>query len=207
MCNRPAGMTMRLRAFWTGGARWSSPASAEARVPGVSTRLEEHPMDDPAHPRRGAGQRARRSRSRRRARILRPLVFVGVLLLTVAAILALKPESRSAAGSPVARETDLDVALSSGRPVVVFLHSLDCVPCRQMMNVVAEVHPEFEKSVTLLDVDVYNQGNYPILRREKLQAIPTLVFYDRQGTRSVSIGVISADELRVRLKTLAEGAG
>ena len=164
-------------------------------------------MDEPAKPRRGAGHRACRTRSQRRARILRPLVFVGILLVTVAAILALKPESRSAADSLVARETDLEAALSSGRPALVFLHSLDCVPCRKMMNVVAEVHPEFEKSVTLLDVDVYNQGNYPILRREKLQAIPTLVFYDRQGTRSVSIGVISADELRVRLKTLAEGAG
>ena len=75
------------------------------------------------------------------------------------------------------------------------------------MNVVAEVHPEFENTVTLLDVDVHNQDNYPILRREKLQAIPTLVFYDRQGTRTVSIGVISADELRVMLRTLAEGAG
>jgi thiol:disulfide interchange protein len=72
-----------------------------------------------------------------------------------------------------------------------------------MMSIVDSVYPEFKDTVTLLDVDVYDQATYSMLRRERLQAIPTLVFYDKRGTRTVSIGVMHAEELRARLQSLS----
>jgi hypothetical protein len=54
-----------------------------------------------------------------------------------------------------------------------------------MMGTVAEVYPDFQDSVVLIDVDVYDQKQPNILRRERLQSIPTLVFYNAQGTRQV----------------------
>lgn len=71
------------------------------------------------------------------------------------------------------------------------------------MDIVAQVHPEFQEQVVLIDVDVYDQRNANILRREALQAIPTLVFYNRAGERYLHIGVLPADQLRNVFQTLS----
>jgi thiol:disulfide interchange protein len=73
----------------------------------------------------------------------------------------------------------------------------------EMMEVVAQVYPEFQEQVVLIDVDVYDQGNANILRREGLQAIPTLVFYDRSGERYSHVGVLPADQMRTVFQTLS----
>jgi thioredoxin-related protein len=57
----------------------------------------------------------------------------------------------------------------------------------------------------LIDVDVYDQRNQNILRREGLQSIPTLVFYDAQGHRQLHIGVMPPDKFRNTLQKLAAG--
>lgn len=100
-------------------------------------------------------------------------------------------------------EVELDQALSEGRPTFVFLHSLECIPCKEMMGVVADVYPEFQDSVVLIDVDIYDKNNANILRRENLQSIPTLVFYDSNGQRQMMIGTMSPDQFRATLQTLA----
>jgi thiol:disulfide interchange protein len=100
-------------------------------------------------------------------------------------------------------EVELDQALSEGRPTFVFLHSLECIPCKEMMGVVADVYPEFQDSVVLIDVDIYDENNANILRRENLQSIPTLVFYDSNGQRQMMIGTMSPDQFRATLQTLA----
>ena len=132
------------------------------------------------------------------------LIVLGGLLILAAIVLASKPKS-DPMKADLSLETRLDEALESQRPIFVFLHSLDCIPCQQMMEIVAQVYPEFDGSVVLIDVDVNDQRNINILRREALQLIPTLVFYDRQGQRYVQIGVLQADQLRDVLKALSEG--
>ena len=73
------------------------------------------------------------------------------------------------------------------------------------MEVVKQVYPEFQDSVVLIDVDVYDQRNNNIMRREGLQSIPTLVFYDRNGKRQMNIGVMESDQFRQTLSALAAG--
>ncbi|MDZ7843507.1 MAG: thioredoxin family protein [Anaerolineales bacterium] len=51
-------------------------------------------------------------------------------------------------------EEEFDQAMQAGRPIFVFLHSLDCNPCQVMMENVAEVYPEFEEEDVLIDVNV-----------------------------------------------------
>lgn len=131
------------------------------------------------------------------------LILAGIALLLVA-ISAFKSGSGSSA-SAVSLEAQLDQALASKRPTFVFLHSLDCIPCKEMMGVVADVYPEFQDSVALIDVDVYDQRNANILRRERLQSIPTLVFYDAQGRRQVFIGAMPSDQFRDVMTQLATG--
>ena len=73
------------------------------------------------------------------------LLIVGGLALLLIAVFALKN-----GGSPASTanlEAELDQALQQGRPTFVFLHSLECIPCKEMMGTVAKVYPEDRKSV------------------------------------------------------------
>lgn len=129
------------------------------------------------------------------------LILAGIALLLIAIFLVKGGDNVAAS----ALESQLDEAIAAKRPTFVFLHSLECIPCKEMMGVVAEVYPEFQDSVVLIDVDIYDQSNSNILRRERLQSIPTLVFYDAQGTRQVFIGVMQPDQFRDVMTQLAAG--
>ncbi len=131
------------------------------------------------------------------------LLIVGGLALLLIAVFALKN-----GGSPASTanlEAELDQALAAGRPTFVFLHSLECIPCKAMMDTVAQVYPEFQDSVVLIDVDIYQQSNANLIRREDLQSIPTLVFYDAQGKRQLFIGAMPPEQFRDVMTQLAAG--
>jgi thiol-disulfide isomerase/thioredoxin len=100
-------------------------------------------------------------------------------------------------------EVQLDQALEAHLPVLAFFHSDNCEKCLIMMDTVAQVYPEFQEKVILLDVDVYNDLNQPLLRRVRLQYIPTLIFYDRSNAFEVNVGVMEADQLRARLSAIS----
>ena len=129
------------------------------------------------------------------------LILAGIALLLVA-VFAFKSLSQPPALT-ASLETQLDEALKDGRPAFVFLHSLECIPCKEMMGVVAEVYPEFQDSVVLIDVNIYDESNANLLRRENLQSIPTLVFYDAKGKRQMMIGAIPPEQFRATLQALA----
>jgi len=131
------------------------------------------------------------------------LILAGTALLLII-VFAFK-QSGDPSKSVTSLEAQLDQALKDERPTFVFLHSLDCIPCKEMMSTVAKVYPDFQNSVVLIDVDVYVQRNANILRRERLQSIPTLVFYDAQGNRLMHIGVMEPDQFRQTLTQLVEG--
>jgi thiol:disulfide interchange protein len=131
------------------------------------------------------------------------LILAGIALLLIA-VFAFKSGDNSTAVSD-SLEAHLDQALEDGRPTFVFLHSLDCIPCKEMMGTVANVYPEFQDSVVLIDVDVYDRNNQNILRRERLQSIPTLVFYDAQGNRQLFIGAMPPELFRQTLTQLVSG--
>ena len=73
------------------------------------------------------------------------------------------------------------------------------------MDTVADSYPEFQNSVVLVDVDVYDRNNTGILRREQVKSIPTLVFYSTEGNRQVFIGAMPSDQFRDTLTRLAAG--
>jgi thiol:disulfide interchange protein len=99
-------------------------------------------------------------------------------------------------------EQQLDQALKGGQPAFVFLHSLNCVACKEMMAIVDQVYPEYQDAVVLIDVDVYEQSNADLLKREQVQSIPTLVFYDAEGARQVFIDAMPAEQFRDTLSQL-----
>jgi thiol:disulfide interchange protein len=130
------------------------------------------------------------------------LILAGIALILIGAYTV---KSSQISDSTSSLEHEFDQALQDERPILVFLHSLNCVACKEMMDTVADVYPEFQEAIVLIDVDVYDQSNRNILRREQIQSIPTLVLYNQQGERQVFIGAMSASQFHEALRGIAAG--
>jgi thiol-disulfide isomerase/thioredoxin len=152
-------------------------------------------------------KRARKSSpKKRRAPSRLPQIFIigGVILLAFVIIgFKKKPATQMIAGSGGLPQAQLEDALKAGKPALAFFHSDNCQQCIIMIETVDQVFPEFESQVELVDVNVYDPVNEPLMRSVRLQYIPTLVFYDRAGKYQSIVGVMSAEVLREKLSVLA----
>ena len=148
-------------------------------------------------------KKSRVSRSKRLSTSGTLLILIGLFLIVVV-ILILKPAADPPTTSALPEEQRAN-ALAAGKPTFIFLHSLDCIPCKEMMEIVAQVYPEYDNKVVIVDVDVYADENAGLLRAEMVRAIPTLVFYDRSGQRRVYVGVMESAQLHQTLLGLAGG--
>lgn len=102
-------------------------------------------------------------------------------------------------------DAQLDRHLTAGKPTLAFFHSNNCVQCIKMMEVVEQVYPEFDDSVALVDVNVYDQANARLLQVARIRAIPTQIFFDRSGQGTVIMGAMTPDQFREQMQTLAGG--
>ncbi len=136
-----------------------------------------------------------------------PLIIILGCIAVVTGIILLTKENTSNVSPTTTGDAEilLDQLLDEGKPVFVFYHSTDCYTCKVMMATVAEVYPEYEDGVELVDVNVYDPANQSLLQEAQIHSIPTQVFYDNQGESTVIIGVMEPDVLRQRLKSLADG--
>lgn len=114
-----------------------------------------------------------------------------------------KPQADATSASNLLAEAQLDQALEEGEPVLAFFHSTTCDLCIIMMNTVAEIFPQYQDSITLVDVNVYDELNQSLLRRVRLQYIPTLIFIDENGQLEQHIGVMEGAQLSSKLAALA----
>ena len=125
------------------------------------------------------------------------IVVIGIIFLTKEQNSKNIPESNGLA------EAALDQLLAEGKPTFVFYHSTDCYTCKVMMATVADVYPEFQESVALVDVNVHDAGNQNLLQKAQIHSIPTQVFIDSEGKSSVIIGVMEPEVFRQYLASLA----
>jgi len=107
---------------------------------------------------------------------------------------------------PTSPSTQLDQALAAGQPVLVFMHSTNCQSCIDMMKVVDQVYPEFAGQIALVDVDVYDDANGPLMQKLGLRYIPTVVAFDKTGKSSQNVGAMKADAFRTFLRQSALGS-
>ena len=112
------------------------------------------------------------------------------------------PTTATLSDSP---EAQLGRLLAAGKPTLAFFHSNNCQQCIKMMEVVAQVYPEFEGSVALVDVNVYDKTNTKLLQVAGIRAIPTQIFYDSAGKSQVVLGAMEPDLFRAYLQSLAGG--
>ena len=132
------------------------------------------------------------------------IVLVGIVIFVLIVFLAKNPTLDSAAPSNGSPESQFDQYLKEGKPTFAFFHSTTCQSCIVMMDIVNQVYPEFKDDIALVDVNVFDPQNENLLQRAGINSIPTLVFIDRKGQGTVSIGVMEADKLRQELEALKE---
>ena len=149
-----------------------------------------------------------KKRYHKKNNLARILIVVGVFALAVVVLMLKagnKPQAQTADTSGDLPAVQLQNALSEHRPTLAFFHSNNCQQCIKMVAIVEQVYPEFSDVIILVDVNVYDELNQPLLQQVGLQYIPTLIFYDRAGQNQVSVGVMEAEQLRQTLAALAEG--
>lgn len=147
--------------------------------------------------------RTRRKKHRKASRLPQVLILGGIIFLALF-VLALKDSSQPEAASSSGElpQAQLDAALKAGKPTLAFFHSNNCEQCIIMIETLDQVIPEFANSITLVDINVYDPNNEPLLHRVGLRYIPTLIFYDQHGQEQTHVGVMAADVLRERLIVL-----
>jgi thiol-disulfide isomerase/thioredoxin len=137
------------------------------------------------------------------SRLPRGLILIGLLIAVVAVLLAKREPTPQTVNSKVP-EVQLAQALEAGKPTFAFYHSLDCVPCKQMMATVDQVYPQYADQVVLVDVNVYDSWNQPLLRTARVRSIPTMVFYNHTGEQQTVIGAMEPEQLDQMLATISE---
>lgn len=137
-----------------------------------------------------------------------PKIFIlaGIVLI-IAVIILVKNQSVEQPDSAADQTAEvlLDQYLEEGKPTFVFFHSNNCQSCIDMIAIVDQVYPEFEDTIALVDVNVYDPENQNLLQRAKIYSIPTQVFIDHTGQGKVAMGVMSPEDLRTQLLALTRG--
>lgn len=128
---------------------------------------------------------------------IRPVLIITAIIVVAGIILIQKNNAASVPGGKnELPEIQFDEALTRKDPIFVFFHSNNCLPCMEMMKLVDQVFPEFKDSITLVDVNVYDEKNLSLLQRFGIQTIPTQAFINRTGGGKKAVGVLSASQLR-----------
>ncbi len=71
-----------------------------------------------------------------------------------------------------------------------------------MKEPIRQAQEEFSDSIAILDLDVNELRNQIVIRKAGVFAVPTLVFYDKNGKKQLHLGVMRIEDLRDRLLSL-----
>jgi len=63
----------------------------------------------------------------------------------------------------------------------VELGSVNCIPCKAMQPVMADIEEEYGDQVSVVFYDVWTKEGSPFGDKYKIRAIPTQVFLDKDG--------------------------
>ena len=88
---------------------------------------------------------------------------------------------------------------------MVFFYSDDCRSCIEMKHTIEEVYPEYEESVALVEVNVYDPDSRELVERTGVHTAPVELFIQATGSETLVLDVMSAEALRGQLQSLSGG--
>ena len=143
----------------------------------------------------------------------RALIYV-IIVVAVAAIFVAKTSKNHApqnpAGKPGAPTVSspmrtIEAAAAHHKPVWLLIHSTMCIPCKEMEQSAFQLRHEFEGKVVFVSVIIDDPKAEPVLKKYKVELIPTSFFIDAGGkVEEKKVGAVFTSELRKKLRKLAE---
>jgi len=70
---------------------------------------------------------------------------------------------------------------ASGKITFVELGSVNCIPCKKMQPIMADIEREYADQVTVVFHDVWTSEGRPYAEKYGIKLIPTQVFLDKNG--------------------------
>ncbi len=90
----------------------------------------------------------------------------------------------------------VDVNPESVSVTFIELGSLSCVPCKMMQPIMEQIEIDFGEQVNVIFHDVWTDAGNPYAQKYGIQAIPTQIFLDKEGTEYYRhIGFFPQEEL------------
>ncbi|MDZ4178001.1 MAG: thioredoxin family protein [Coriobacteriia bacterium] len=147
------------------------------------------------------------------------IAIIAVVLLALMAALVFRGggapsgvESADWAGAPATSQGPDPVAayadaLAAGRPIYVLFHSSSCPSCIEITQYSVDARPDYEGSVTFVDVLTDDPRARPLFSEFNFQYIPTLFFLAPDGSViEQHTGPLAEEDLRQTLDGLAATA-
>lgn len=98
-------------------------------------------------------------------------------------------------------EDDFKKAVADGKPVLVDFGANSCIPCRQMRPILKQIGSEYSEKAKVLVIDIYKYQE--LAKQNKIQLIPTLVFFDSKGKEVFRhIGAWDKENIVAKLKEI-----
>lgn len=108
---------------------------------------------------------------------------------------------RSEGGLAVAGTDDRTAGPVKGMVTMIDLGADRCVPCKMMAPILEELKAEYRGRAAILFLDVWKDPEPA--RRYGIQAIPTQIFFDKNGAEVFRhVGFLGKEDIVGRLKSL-----
>jgi len=102
------------------------------------------------------------------------IVFIGLSVGITAEKNVTKKDIQKQEQKSVSDKKDIKVTF-------VELGSVNCIPCKMMQPVMADIEKEYGAQVKVIFYDVWTKEGEPYGKKYKIRAIPTQIFLDKDG--------------------------
>lgn len=93
----------------------------------------------------------------------------------------------------------------NNQPAMLLYHSTNCIPCKAMEALVAQVRADYEPDVVFVDIITNDANNSLEVRRSGIRYIPTTFFVSASGESEQVVGAMKEEDLRAKLESLKAG--
>ncbi len=110
------------------------------------------------------------------------LLAAGVFFFGVMSLSGIEAYAAGKTAAPKKQQATVQPQERSGIKVTfVELGSVNCIPCKMMQPVMADIEKEYGGQVKVVFHDVWTREGEPYGKQYKIRAIPTQVFLDKEG--------------------------
>jgi|GEM_PF-498448 len=105
----------------------------------------------------------------------------------------------------LASPAEVEKALADGESIWLMFRSQTCAPCAEMMQMMAELKPDYEGKVKFLAIDVNDSNNTEFVREWKISYVPASFIINGEGDITYNkVGLISKKTLEEELHKVVQ---